>query len=47
MSATYACVSGNGGTQPQRLTGAGPALYAASASGTAPNWRSRSRMRWA
>jgi len=26
IRATYACVSGIGGTQPQRATGAGPAL---------------------
>jgi hypothetical protein len=47
MRATYPRVSGNGGTHPHAATGAGPALYAASASDTSANCRSRSRMRCA
>src|SRR5205807_531270 len=46
MRATYACVSGMAGTQPQAATRPGPALYAARASGTDAKRESRSCMRW-
>ncbi len=45
MAATYCRVSAYGPAHRQTCTGPGPALYAASASGTAPNVASRSRIR--